>query len=90
MNLDPLGRPARGYRILGEFSIASAPGNEREAAERVAALVRQTALSPDRLEELKTAVAATVLNAMEQGKQYRPDLPVRVHTRRLGLADRGR
>jgi len=89
MSLDPQGQPARGSRILGEFSVSSAPGNEREAAERVAAMVRQAdtrprsvdypiGFPPARLEELKTAVAEAVLNAMEHGNRYRPDLSVRV------------
>jgi anti-sigma regulatory factor (Ser/Thr protein kinase) len=84
MNPDPEDQPACGSVVLGEFSVSSAPGNERGAAERVAALVRQadvlhpTDLSPARLEELKTSVAEAVQNAMEHGNQYRPDLPVRV------------
>jgi anti-sigma regulatory factor (Ser/Thr protein kinase) len=71
MNLDPQGQLPRGSCVLGEFSVSSVPGNEREAAERVADMARRTDLPPTRLEQLKTAVAEAVLNAMEHGNQYR-------------------
>jgi serine/threonine-protein kinase RsbW len=41
-------------------------------------MVRQLDLLPARLEQLRTAVAEAVLNAMEHGNQYRPGLPVAV------------
>ncbi|MFO7698330.1 MAG: ATP-binding protein [Anaerolineae bacterium] len=89
MNLDPQGQPSRESWVIGEFVVSSAVGNEREAAERVVAMVRQADtrprsvghpvdLLPARLEQLKTAVAEAVLNAMEHGNQYRPGSSVRV------------
>lgn len=90
MNLDPQGQPTRGSWIIGEFVVSSAVGNEREAAERVVAMVRRAdiphpadtphpiGLPSARLEPLKTAVAEAVLNAMEHGNRYRPDSSVRV------------
>ena len=41
MNPGSEGQLAHRSVVLGEFSVSSAPGNERKAAERVAALVRQ-------------------------------------------------
>jgi anti-sigma regulatory factor (Ser/Thr protein kinase) len=94
MNLDPQGQLNRGSWIIGEFVVSSAVGNEREAAERVVAMVRRADTSPRsvghrprsvglglpsaRLEPLKTAVAEAVLNAMEHGNRYRPGSSVRV------------
>jgi serine phosphatase RsbU (regulator of sigma subunit)/anti-sigma regulatory factor (Ser/Thr protein kinase) len=60
-----------------EFEIPSAPGNERGATERVAAVVADL-LPAARLEKLKTAVAEATMNAMEHGNQYDPDKPVRL------------
>lgn len=60
-----------------EFEIASAPGNERVAMERVAEVV--AGLLPDgRLQKLKTAVAEATMNAMEHGNKYDPDKPARL------------
>ncbi len=63
-------------QLLAEWSIASAPGNEREAIERVASIVEPLSLPPARLENLKTAVAEAVMNAMEHGNDYQLDKPV--------------
>jgi serine phosphatase RsbU (regulator of sigma subunit)/anti-sigma regulatory factor (Ser/Thr protein kinase) len=68
---EPVGR-----RVLGEFSIASEPGNEREAIERVTEAIRDLKLSQERLERLQTAVAETTMNAMEHGNHFKGDLPV--------------
>lgn len=46
MNLDPQGQPTRGPWIIGEFAVSSAVGNEREAAERVVAMVRRADTGP--------------------------------------------
>jgi anti-sigma regulatory factor (Ser/Thr protein kinase) len=59
------------------FEIASQPGNERQAAEQVAAAVAEI-LPLARLERLKTAVAEATMNAMEHGNQYQPDVPVQI------------
>ncbi|RLT45051.1 MAG: GAF domain-containing protein [Chloroflexi bacterium] len=63
---------------LADFTLPSAPGNERQAMTRIAEAVAALGLPPDRLEKLKTAVAEATMNAMEHGNHYRDDLPVRV------------
>lgn len=83
------------WRVLGKWQLTSAPGNEREAIRRVEAAVRGLALSPERLEHLKTAVGEATMNAMEHGNAYRADLPVAVEVSasatalRIGITDEG-
>ena len=60
------------------FSIEGAIGNERAAMQRVAEAVAPLGLEPARLERLKTAVAETVMNAIEYGSQGDPSVPVDV------------
>jgi serine phosphatase RsbU (regulator of sigma subunit)/anti-sigma regulatory factor (Ser/Thr protein kinase) len=60
------------------FTIEGAIGNERAAMQRVAAAVEPLNLEPARLERLKTAVAETVMNAIEYGSQGNPEVPVDV------------
>ncbi len=60
------------------FTIEGAIGNEREAMLRVAEAVKPLNLAPPRLERLKTAVAETVMNAIEYGSQGDPTVPVDV------------
>jgi serine phosphatase RsbU (regulator of sigma subunit)/anti-sigma regulatory factor (Ser/Thr protein kinase) len=64
-----------------EFSIASEPGNEREASEGVAEAVAPLGLEPAQLERLKTAVAEAAMNAIEHGNESRAELPVEVAVR---------
>jgi len=66
------------WRALAEFTIASQPGNERQAMERVGEIAVNLGLSAERVERLKTAVAETTMNAMEHGNHYSPDLPVEI------------
>jgi len=58
------------------FTIPGAIGNERDAMNRVATAVAPLGLEPARLERLKTAVAETVMNAIEYGSQGDPSVPV--------------
>jgi anti-sigma regulatory factor (Ser/Thr protein kinase) len=64
------------WRVLAELSVPSEPGNERRAMERVAEVVKELGLSEQSLERLKTAVAEAMMNAMEHGNRYRPEVPV--------------
>jgi serine phosphatase RsbU (regulator of sigma subunit)/anti-sigma regulatory factor (Ser/Thr protein kinase) len=60
------------------FTVPGVIGGERAAIERVVEAVATLGLEPARLERLKTAVAETVMNAIEYGSQGRPDVPVDV------------
>jgi anti-sigma regulatory factor (Ser/Thr protein kinase) len=72
--------------VLAEFTLPSAPGNEREAMARVADAVEGLGLEPARIDRLKTAVAEATMNAMEHGNEYRADRPVSIRV--LRSADR--
>lgn len=74
------GHPNHGdaWRTLDEWTLASEPGNERQAIARVAEALQYLGLTPLRLEDLKTAVGEATLNAMEHGHHYRPDLRVSI------------
>jgi serine phosphatase RsbU (regulator of sigma subunit)/anti-sigma regulatory factor (Ser/Thr protein kinase) len=65
-------------RVLADFELPSAPGNERHAIERVESAVAELGLDSLRLERLKTAVAEATMNAMEHGNEYRADRPVSI------------
>jgi serine phosphatase RsbU (regulator of sigma subunit)/anti-sigma regulatory factor (Ser/Thr protein kinase) len=65
-------------RILADFELPSAPGNERQAIEHVETAVAELGLESSRLERLKTAVGEATMNAMEHGNEYRADLPVSI------------
>ena len=67
---------ANGEKELASFSIASAPGNEREAMQRVEEAVSGLSMPPARLERLKTAVSEATMNAIEHGNRNRPEVPV--------------
>jgi serine phosphatase RsbU (regulator of sigma subunit)/anti-sigma regulatory factor (Ser/Thr protein kinase) len=64
--------------VLADFTIASAPGNERDAMRRVGEAAGALALEPERLERLKTAAAEATMNAMEHGNGYRDGVDVRI------------
>ncbi len=70
--------PTNGERVLAEFELPSAPGNDREAIERVAGAITAAGLAPARLDRLKTAVGEATMNAMEHGNKYDADLPVAI------------
>jgi serine phosphatase RsbU (regulator of sigma subunit)/anti-sigma regulatory factor (Ser/Thr protein kinase) len=63
---------------VAQFSLASEPGNERQAMEEVAKIAQGLSLPNGRLEKLKTAVAEATMNAMEHGNNYQADLPVQI------------
>jgi serine phosphatase RsbU (regulator of sigma subunit)/anti-sigma regulatory factor (Ser/Thr protein kinase) len=67
---------SHGSRTLVSFSIASVEGNERIAIAKVAGALESIGLEPARLERLKTAVGETVMNAIEHGNGFDPDLEV--------------
>jgi serine phosphatase RsbU (regulator of sigma subunit)/anti-sigma regulatory factor (Ser/Thr protein kinase) len=60
------------------FTIPGAMGGERAAMQRVADAVAPLGLEPSRLDRLRTAVAETIMNAIEYGSQGDPDVPVDV------------
>ena len=66
------------WRHLATFTLPSEPGNERDAMDQVAEVLRPLGLSPRQLEHLKTAVAEATMNAMEHGNGYRAELPVTI------------
>ena len=68
----------RNWRVLDEWTVPSVPGNERQAIQRLADVVRDQHLSEQRLDDLKTAVGEATMNAMEHGNHYQPDLPVTI------------
>ncbi len=63
---------------LADFTVASAPGNERAAIDQVAAALSTAGLDADKLERLKTAVGEATMNAMEHGNGFDESVPVRV------------
>jgi serine phosphatase RsbU (regulator of sigma subunit)/anti-sigma regulatory factor (Ser/Thr protein kinase) len=83
------------WHTLAEFSVPSIPGNERQAMEQVALVVRDLHLPTRRLEQLKTAVAEATMNAMEHGNHYQADVPVVIQvqatstTLSVRITDRG-
>lgn len=83
-------------RRLAEFTVPSAPGNERLAVEQVEAAIRGVDLDAARLERLRTAVGETTMNAMEHGNENRPELLVEVEVYAdpsallVRVSDRGR
>jgi serine phosphatase RsbU (regulator of sigma subunit)/anti-sigma regulatory factor (Ser/Thr protein kinase) len=77
-NGSPSGAGSAARRVLADFKIASAPGNERDAIARVAEALRPVSLRGSRLERLKTATGEATMNAMEHGNRYDPSLDVRI------------
>lgn len=83
------------WRHLAQFELPSIPGNEREAMRRVDESVAGLGLTPHQRERLKTAVAESVMNAIEHGNQNRPDLMAEVEvlasprTLLVRIADQG-
>jgi serine phosphatase RsbU (regulator of sigma subunit)/anti-sigma regulatory factor (Ser/Thr protein kinase) len=75
--LEPKKGPS--MKTLAEINIPSQPGNERQAAEKVAQIVQQSISLPQaRIDRLKTAIAEATMNAMEHGNLYQAALPVEI------------
>jgi len=93
MSLRWEGEPAAS--IAAERTFPSRRGIEREALAWVAEAVSGTALEPARAENLKTAVAEAVMNAVEHGNGGDETLPVEVRVERradelvVAITDRG-
>jgi anti-sigma regulatory factor (Ser/Thr protein kinase) len=62
------------WQELADFSFPSEPGGERNAMEQVINSVSELGFSPTHLERLRTAIAEGILNAMEHGNDFRPEL----------------
>jgi serine phosphatase RsbU (regulator of sigma subunit)/anti-sigma regulatory factor (Ser/Thr protein kinase) len=65
-------------RVLDEFEVPSEIGAERGPVERVVRAVSALDLDAARLEKLRTAVAETMMNAVEHGNKGQPELPVAI------------
>jgi anti-sigma regulatory factor (Ser/Thr protein kinase) len=62
-------------RLIVEFELESQPGNERLAAEMVIESLQAFNFTNQQRDRMHTAVAETVLNAMEHGNLYHEDQP---------------
>jgi anti-sigma regulatory factor (Ser/Thr protein kinase) len=62
-----------------EFYLASEPGKERIAIQKVSELIAEAGLPEHRIERLKTAVAEATMNAMEHGNRYDPGKKVKIN-----------
>ena len=69
-----------------EVNLPSKIGYERVAMECSATFAKMAGLVPERIEDLKTAVAEACLNAMEHGNRLRPDSRV-IITMKCGDGD---
>ena len=80
---------------LATFQIPSIEGNEVLAIRKVAGVVESLDLLPTDVERLKTAVGEAVMNAIEHGNEFNPDLSVTVEVRvadaavRVRISDHG-
>ena len=66
------------WSVVAEFEIPSQPGNERHASQRVIEALDAFHLGELETQRLQTAVAESVMNAMEHGNQYQENLPVNI------------
>lgn len=74
----PRNVPVDDEKELVSFSVASSPGNEREAMRRVEEAVTDLSMSSAKLDRLKTAVSEATMNAIEHGNKNQAELPVDV------------
>jgi anti-sigma regulatory factor (Ser/Thr protein kinase) len=61
------------WSVLGEFSLPSEAGLERDASERVLELLGSVSLSKNQRDRLTTAVTEAIMNAIEHGNQFDPE-----------------
>jgi len=73
-------------RVLDEFAVPSELGGERAPVERVLRAVAPLDLPAARLEQLRTAVAETIMNAVEHGNRGQPELPVEIRVTASGMS----
>jgi serine phosphatase RsbU (regulator of sigma subunit)/anti-sigma regulatory factor (Ser/Thr protein kinase) len=74
------------WQDLSEFALASKPGNERKAIEKVSDIIQELEMLDDRRERIKTAVGEATMNAMEHGNRYSPDKRVNLRVRKSSTA----
>jgi anti-sigma regulatory factor (Ser/Thr protein kinase) len=72
------------WHTIDEFRVPSEPGGERDVVRRMAASIAELHMSADELDRLSTAVAETVMNAIEHGNHNDPRLDVDVTVRTDG------
>jgi anti-sigma regulatory factor (Ser/Thr protein kinase) len=83
------------WRVLAQIESASEPGGERAVVAEVVAAVAPLHLTRDACDRLGTAVAETVMNAIEHGNHNDPALLVETTVRTDGttvevlVSDRG-
>jgi anti-sigma regulatory factor (Ser/Thr protein kinase) len=69
------------WRTLDDFRVPSEPGAERDVVARLARALASLHLTRDDLDRLSTAVAETVMNAIEHGNHNDPRLDVEIAIR---------
>ena len=68
----------KGKTRVIELKIPSEPGYEKMPQKLTGAVAQQMGFAPDRVDDLKTAVAEACLNAIEHGNHLDANIPVRV------------
>jgi anti-sigma regulatory factor (Ser/Thr protein kinase) len=80
---------------MASLSIPSVPGNERLAADQVLSLLEKLDLDAALRKRIETAVAETVMNAIEHGNQFNARLAAQIdilageQRLTIKIADRG-
>jgi len=63
---------------LAELQLPNILGAEKEAIRETVVIAEKMGLSPDRIEDLKTALAEACINAIEHGNKFDENKKVRV------------
>lgn len=74
----PVDQPREDWESLGEWELSSVPGYERMGTDQVVERLKFLNVPARSLDRLKTAVAETIMNAMEHGNHYQADRPVQL------------